>query len=87
VPPGGLATPRGGTATRRDPNRHPTWRAPARADEAAVDLARLELAYCTIRALITGYAGRILIRLGNLVKANDANALVTPDCSRSIATG
>jgi multidrug efflux system membrane fusion protein len=54
-----------------------TTAAAVKADEAAADLARLELAYCTIRAPITGYAGRILIQQGNLVKANDTNPLVT----------
>jgi multidrug efflux system membrane fusion protein len=47
------------------------------ADRAAIDSARLSLEYCTIRSPITGYAGRIQIQQGNLVKANDANPLVT----------
>ena len=47
------------------------------ADKAAVDNARLSLDYCTIRSPLDGYAGRILIQQGNLVKANDANPLVT----------
>jgi len=47
------------------------------ADEAAIESARLSLDYCTIRAPVTGYAGRIQIQRGNLVKANDANPLVT----------
>ncbi len=47
------------------------------ADEAAIENARLSLDYCTIRAPVTGYAGRIQIQQGNLVKANDTNALVT----------
>jgi multidrug efflux system membrane fusion protein len=46
------------------------------ADNAAIDGARLSLDYCTIRSPITGYAGRIQIQQGNLVKANDANPLV-----------
>lgn len=46
------------------------------ADRAAVDGARLQLEYCTIRAPIVGRAGRILIQQGNLVKANDSEALV-----------
>jgi membrane fusion protein, multidrug efflux system len=46
------------------------------ADQAAVDNARLQLEYCTIRAPISGRAGRILIQQGNLVKANDTNPLV-----------
>ncbi|MEP6998049.1 MAG: efflux RND transporter periplasmic adaptor subunit [Betaproteobacteria bacterium] len=48
-----------------------------RADEAAVASARLQLEYCSIHSPITGYAGKIAIQRGNLVKANDTNALVT----------
>ena len=47
------------------------------ADEAAIENARLSLEYCTIRAPVTGYAGRIQIQQGNLVKANDTNSMVT----------
>src|SRR5437867_4833265 len=47
------------------------------ADDAAIDNAKLSLEYCTIRSPVTGYAGRIQIQQGNLVKANDTNPLVT----------
>jgi multidrug efflux system membrane fusion protein len=47
------------------------------ADEAAIENAQLSLDYCTIRAPVTGYAGRIQIQQGNLVKSNDTNPLVT----------
>ena len=47
------------------------------ADEAAIENAKLSLDYATIRAPVTGYAGRIQIQQGNLVKANDTNSLVT----------
>jgi multidrug efflux system membrane fusion protein len=47
------------------------------ADEAAIDNAKLSLEYCTIRAPVTGYVGRVQIQQGNLVKANDTNAMVT----------
>jgi multidrug efflux system membrane fusion protein len=47
------------------------------ADQAAIDNATLSLEYCTIRSPVTGYAGRIQIQQGNLVKANDTNPLVT----------
>ncbi len=47
------------------------------ADEAAIENAKLSLEYCTIRSPVTGYAGRIQIQQGNLVKANDSNPLVT----------
>ena len=46
-------------------------------DEAAIDNAKLSLDYCTIRSPVTGYAGKILIQQGNLVKANDVSPLVT----------
>ena len=51
--------------------------ATVRADEAGVSSARLQLDYCSIRSPITGYAGKIAIQRGNLVKANDTNPLVT----------
>ena len=53
-----------------------TAAAQVRADEAAIESVKLQLAYCTIRAPITGYAGKIQIQEGNLVKANDTNPLV-----------
>jgi len=46
------------------------------ADQAALDNARLQVEYSTIRAPVSGRAGRILIQRGNLVKANDTNPLV-----------
>lgn len=39
--------------------------------EAAVEKARLQLSYCTIRSPIDGYAGEVKVHKGNLVKAND----------------
>ena len=48
----------------------------AQASKAAVDSARLNLEYCTIRSPIDGYPGKIQIAMGNLVKANDTNPLV-----------
>lgn len=53
-----------------------TAAAQARADEAAIQAVQLQLSYCTIRAPITGYAGKIQIQQGNLVKANDTGPLV-----------
>jgi len=46
------------------------------ASQAAVETARINLQYCTIRSPIDGYVGRIMLQLGNLVKANDTNPLV-----------
>jgi multidrug efflux system membrane fusion protein len=53
-----------------------TAEATARASQAALDNAKLNLEYCTITAPIGGYAGKIQIQMGNLVKANDVNPLV-----------
>jgi multidrug efflux system membrane fusion protein len=53
-----------------------TASAQIRADDANIDSVRLQLGYCTIRAPVTGYAGRIQIQQGNLVKANDTTPLV-----------
>ena len=50
--------------------------ATVRADEAAVQTARLQLAYCSIRAPIKGRTGSLLIKAGNVVKAVDGGPLV-----------
>ena len=46
------------------------------ADEAAVENARLELGYCSIRSPIDGRTGSLLVHQGNLVKAVDGGPLV-----------
>ncbi len=46
------------------------------ADQAAVETARLNLQYATIRAPITGRAGSLLVRAGNLVRQNSGTPLV-----------
>ena len=43
------------------------------ADEAAVEQAKLKLDYCSIQTPIDGMAGNLLVHVGNLVKANDAD--------------
>jgi len=53
-----------------------TAAATVKADEAAIRSVQLSLDYCTIHSPLTGYAGRVMIQQGNLVKANDTNALV-----------
>src|SRR5215470_6317675 len=53
-----------------------TAEATAKASQAALDNAKLNVDYCTITSPIEGYAGKIQIQLGNLVKANDVNPLV-----------
>ncbi len=47
-----------------------------KADEAAVQNAELDLAYCTIVAPISGRVGSVLLHAGNVVKANDDKPLV-----------
>ena len=50
--------------------------ATVKSDEAAVEHARLQVAYSAIRSPIQGRTGNILIQLGNVVKANDTVSLV-----------
>jgi membrane fusion protein, multidrug efflux system len=45
--------------------------ATVQADEAAVENAKIQLAYCAIHSPIAGCAGEILVNRGNVVKAND----------------
>ena len=47
------------------------------ASQAAVDQARLNLQYATIRAPIAGRTGSLRVREGNLVRSTDATPLVT----------
>jgi multidrug efflux system membrane fusion protein len=51
-------------------------RAVLAADAAAVDQAKLQLEYTSIKAPIDGRTGSLLVSVGNLVKANDTNPLV-----------
>jgi multidrug efflux system membrane fusion protein len=53
-----------------------TAEAVAQGSRAALDNAKLNLEYCTIRSPIDGYPGKIQIQMGNLVKANDTLPLV-----------
>jgi membrane fusion protein, multidrug efflux system len=46
--------------------------ATVQADAAAVENARVQLAYCFIRSPIDGRTGSLLVQQGNVVKANDA---------------
>ncbi len=61
-----------------------TARATVQADQAAVENARLQLEFGTIRSPISGRTGKILSQRGNLVKANDTNALVVINRIRPI---
>jgi multidrug efflux system membrane fusion protein len=50
--------------------------ATVRADKAAIDNAKLNIEYCTIRAPMNGRTGTLLVYPGTLVKANDVPVLV-----------
>ena len=50
--------------------------ASARASQAALENARLNVEYCTIASPLDGYVGKVFLQAGNLVKANDVNSLV-----------
>lgn len=54
-------------------------RASLKAEEAAVVSAELELSYCTIMSPVTARAGGLQVHVGNVVKANADEALVTLD--------
>lgn len=47
-----------------------------RAGQAAVDIAKLNLEFATVRAPINGRTGSVLVQAGNLVKADDSQPLV-----------
>lgn len=64
------------TAVRAELAAIESAKAAIRADESAVDEARLNLSYCTITSPIDGRTGRIAVKQGNLIKANDVE-LVT----------
>jgi multidrug efflux system membrane fusion protein len=60
-------------------------RATARADEAAVENARLQLSYTRIVAPIAGRTGSIQVHAGNMLRPNDERTLVTINQIRPIA--
>jgi multidrug efflux system membrane fusion protein len=53
-----------------------TAEATAKASQAGLENARLNLEYSTIHSPLDGYVGKVLLQAGNLVKANDVNPLV-----------
>lgn len=59
-------------------------RAAIAASEAAVDIAKLNLEYATIKAPIEGRVGSILLSAGNMVKANDTQAILMLTAVRPI---
>ena len=61
-----------------------TAAAVARASQAALENARLNLDYCTIHSPLDGFVGKVLLQAGNLAKANDVNPLVVINQVRPI---
>jgi membrane fusion protein, multidrug efflux system len=53
-----------------------SYQASMRADQAAIDNAKLQLGYCSITAPISGRTGAVLVYAGNLVKVNDVPLVV-----------
>jgi len=74
------------TAQQNDQARTDAMAAQASLESAraAVDAARLDLQYATIRAPISGRTGSLLIREGNVVRASGGSALVTINQIRPI---
>jgi multidrug efflux system membrane fusion protein len=61
-----------------------TAEATANASQAALENARLNLEYCTIRSALDGYVGRVLLQAGNMVRTNDVNPLLVINQVRPI---
>lgn len=61
-----------------------TAEATAKASQAALENARLNLEYCTIYSPLEGYVGKVLLQAGNMVRANDVNPLVVINQVRPI---
>ncbi len=61
-----------------------TLAASVKADQAALETARLNLNYTTIHSPIDGRTGSVLLHAGNLVKANDTTSLVVINQVRPI---
>jgi len=51
-------------------------KAAVRADQAAVENAKIQLGYCSVYSPIDGRTGTLLVHPGNVVKANDAALVV-----------
>jgi membrane fusion protein, multidrug efflux system len=62
---------------RSDQNSVTTLEAAAKAEQANVDNARVQLSYTSIRAPLSGKTGNLAITAGNLVTANDPTPMVT----------
>ena len=60
------------------------YRGTVDADQAQIDLAQVQLSYCTIRSPIDGRVGTRLVDLGNIVHATDTTGIVTINQIRPI---
>ena len=69
---------------RADQSAVANLQAGQKAEQAAVENARLQLGYTTIRAPIAGKTGNLAVTSGNLVRANDTAAMVTITTSSPI---
>jgi multidrug efflux system membrane fusion protein len=56
--------------------RAAAFEAASKADDAAVERARIQLQYCTIHAPIDGRIGQMLVHEGNVVEANETTLAV-----------
>src|SRR5260370_26795168 len=65
-----------GDTVRADRAGGENARAAAGAAQAAVDNARLQLAYTQIRAPLDGRTGNLLVQRGNVIKANEDNPMI-----------
>ncbi|NCO69577.1 MAG: efflux RND transporter periplasmic adaptor subunit, partial [Acidobacteria bacterium] len=61
-----------------------TLKAAIAADQAAIDSARLQLAYSTLVAPVGGRTGNLMVKQGNLVQSGDGKVLVTINQTRPI---
>jgi len=69
---------------RADQSAVANLQAAQKAEQAAVENARIQLSYTTIRAPISGKTGNLAVTAGNLVRANDTTAMVTITTSSPI---
>jgi len=69
---------------RADKSAVANLQAAQKAEQAAVESARVQLSYTTIRAPFTGKTGNLAVTAGNLVRANDTTSMVTITTSSPI---
>ncbi len=69
---------------RADKSAVANLQAAQKAEQAAVENARVQLSYTTIRAPLAGKTGNLAVTAGNLVRANDTTPMVTITTSAPI---